>query len=212
MELHWTGDRLSYSEGDILRLEGESAGSGVQFFAASREQPLLYSSTCYWMEGEYQGKRVSGPLWYDNAYWRHGLEWKEYGYFNDLQIMWHVFCNKFEDGTYEWGHLVMGRDGFTPGVVVEGDQVVAMTPSLDARFDMDADDWPTSAVFDAAGQKYEFTGPVSGRMTEFSESRWANYRAQYGQTRKIGDDRKLVDGLTWLEGFAHRVTEDWLRK
>jgi len=212
MTLHWTGDRLVYDEGDIFQLEGESAGHGVQFFAPARELPLIYTSTCYWMTGNFQGRQVQGPIWFDNAYWRHGLEWKEYGYFNDLQIMWTVFCNKFADGTYEWGHLVMGRDGFTPAVVVEGDKVAAMTPFLEARFDMDADDWPTAATYDVGGVQYEFVGPRTGRMTEFSESRWANYRAQYGQTRKVGDTRELVDGLTWLEGFANRVTEDGLRK
>lgn len=212
MDLKWTGETLEYSEGDILTLSGPKAGLGVQFYAASREHPLLYASTCYWMEGEMQGKRVSGPIWFDNAYFTSGLEWKEYGYFNDLQIMWHVFCNKFSDGTYEWGHLVVGRDGFNPGIVVSNDDVVAMTPDLTAKFGMDAGAWPESATYQVGDFEYEFDGPVTGRMTEFSESRWANYRAQYGQTRQIGDTRTLVDGLTWLEGFANRVTEDGLEK
>jgi hypothetical protein len=217
MALRWTGELLDYSEGDILNLSGPRAGLGVQFFAASREHPLLYTSTCYWMEGEVQGRRVSGPIWFDNAFFTAGYEWKEYGYFNDLQIMWHVFCNKFDDGTYEWGHLVVGRDGFNPGVVVSNDDIVAMTPDLSAKFGMTVDiksggAWPESATYDVAGVEYEFVGPHTGRMTEFSESRWANYRAQYGQTRQIGDSRTLVDGLTWLEGFANRVSEDGLEK
>jgi hypothetical protein len=49
-------------------------------------------------------------------------------------------------------------------------------------------------------------------MTQFSASRWANYRAQYGRTRQVGDTRRLVDGLTWLEGFADRVVEDGLAR
>jgi hypothetical protein len=138
------------------------------------------------------------------------LEWKEYGYFNDLQIMWHVFCNSFGDGTFEWGHLVLGRDGFTPGVVVNGDQVVAATPNLRAKFAMDDGAWPETATFDLGDVQYEFVGPHTGRMTEFSASRWANYRAQLGRTRQVGDTRSLVDGLTWLEGFADRVAADGL--
>ncbi|MGQ0464213.1 MAG: hypothetical protein ACT4QG_02715 [Sporichthyaceae bacterium] len=212
MSLRWDGDTLAYDEGDILNLTGSRAGLGVQFYAASREHPLLYASTCYWVEGTMQGRRVSGPIWFDNAYWVNGLEWKEYGYFNDLQIMWHVFCNKFDDGTFEWGHLVVGRDGFNPGIVVGNDDVVAMTPDLSAKFGMDAGAWPESATYDVNGVGYEFVGPRTGRMTQFSESRWANYRAQYGQTRQIGDSRTLVDGLTWLEGFANRVAEDGLEK
>ncbi len=42
------------------------------------------------------------------------------------------------------------------------------------------------------------------------ESRWANYRAQFGPTRLVGDSRELVDGHTWLEAFADRISEDGL--
>ncbi|BDB43974.1 MULTISPECIES: hypothetical protein [Mycobacterium] len=210
MTLYWNGAKLAYDEGDILSIEGPSVGNGMQFFVPSFHEPLIYTSTCYWTKGTIQGKTVQGPMWYDNAYWRHGLEWKEYGYFNDLQIMWQVFCNKFDDGTFEWGHLVNGKDGFTPGVVIRGTEVAAMTPTVSAKFELDSAGWPLAAVYDVAGEKYEFEGPVTGRMTEFSESRWANYRAQYGHLRKVGDDRKLVAGLSWLEGFVDRLVDEGL--
>ncbi|MFC9556333.1 hypothetical protein ACFTWF_36560 [Rhodococcus sp. NPDC056960] len=103
MELEFSREKLVYNEGDILAMEGVSAGLGMQFFIPSLDRPLLYTSTCFWMEGTFQGKKVSGPIWFDNSFWRHGLEWKEYGYFLDKQIMWHVFCNKFDDGSFEGG-------------------------------------------------------------------------------------------------------------
>ncbi|WP_019873696.1 hypothetical protein [Sporichthya polymorpha] len=214
MDLRWTGDAISYSEGDILDLSGPRAGLGVQFYVASRANPMLYTSTCHWVSGTFQGRAVSGPLWMDNSYWVHGLEWKEYGYFNGLQVAWHVFCNSFADGSFEWGHLVMGREGFTPGIVVSGgtagEGVVASTPDLHAKFSVDDGAWPQAASFDLGSAQYEFTGPPTGRMTQFSASRWANYRAQFGQTRQVGDSRELVDGLTWLEAFADRISEDGL--
>ncbi len=215
LTMRWTGDEMAYNEGDILDLTGRSAGLGAQFYVASREQPLMYTSTCHWMTGTVQGKAIAGPMWFDNSYWIHGLDWKEYGYYNDLQIMWLVFCNAFTDGTFEWGHLIMGRDGFTPGIVVGGDDLVAATPSLTAKFGMTQDirsggAWPESATYDVAGTGYTFDGPHTGRMTQFSESRWANYRAQYGKTSRIGEQRELVDGFTWLEGFADRVAADGL--
>jgi hypothetical protein len=106
----------------------------------------------------------------------------------------------------------MGREGFTPGIVVSKDEVIASTPELDAKFAVDAGAWPESATLDLGSVQYEFTGPAPGRMTQLSQSRWANYRAQFGQTRQIGDDRELVDGHTWLEAFADRISEDGLEK
>jgi len=153
---------------------------------------------------------VTGALWLDNTYWTHGLEWKEYGYFNDLQIAWTVFANSFADGSFEWGHLVMGRDGFTPAIVVDADSIVAMTTTLDAKFGLDDGAWPESVTYDVAGSSYEFVGLPTGRMTQFSASRWANYRAQYGRVQRVGETRGLVDGFTWLEAFADRIAADGL--
>ncbi|WP_254205047.1 hypothetical protein [Nocardia alni] len=208
VDLEFTRERLVYNEGDILSLEGPSVGLGVQFYIPSLDRPLMYTSTCFWMEGLFQGKRVSGPIWFDNAFWRHGLEWKEYGYFTDYQIMWHVFCNKFDDGSFEWGHLVSGREGFSPGVVVQSNGDVAMTNCTDPVFTLDAGAWPTEAKWGVGDKTYQFAGPENGRMTEFSESRWANYRAQLGQSRLVGDTRTLADGLTWNEGFTDRIGPD----
>lgn len=103
MSLRWSGEAIAYGEGDICDLAGPSVGLGAQFYSASRERPLFYASTCHWVTGTVQGRQVAGPLWLDNAYWVHGLEWKEYGYFNELQVMWLIFANAFDDGTFEWG-------------------------------------------------------------------------------------------------------------
>lgn len=208
-EMEFSRDKFTYNEGDILALEGESAGLGMQFFIPSLERPLMYTSTCFWITGQFQGKEVSGPIWFDNSFWKHGVEWKEYGYFLDYQIMWHVFCNKFDDGTYEWGHLVSGRNGFSPGVVIQSTGEVELTSDTDAWFKLDGDKWPVEATFEVGDATYRMDAPKTGRMTQFSESRWANYRAQLGQSRRDGDTRTLVDGLTWNEGFpVDRVGPD----
>lgn len=210
VSVHWTGDRLTWDEGDILDLTGESAGNGVQFMSLSRDQPMLYTSMCFWMDGIFQGKQVQGPIWFDIIFMRSGMDWKDYAYFNDIQIMETDFCNKYADGTYEWGRLINGFDGYNPGVVVRGDDVFSMTPDLVGRYDVDSANWPTGAEFDCAGARYEFVGPESGRMTQFSESRWANYRAQYGKVRRIGDKDEIVDSFAWVEGFGDRIVSGGL--
>jgi hypothetical protein len=211
-ELSFTGSRLTYGEGDLLSLGGPSTGLGLQYFSGSRDNPLLYTATCYWVSGEIQGRKVEGPIFYDNAYWRHGLDWKDYGYYNDLQIAWLHFANKFEDGTFEdgtfqFGHLISGKDGFSPGVVIRGNEIEAMTPQTEATFKVDDERWPLAAEYDVAGTVYHFTGEPNGFMKEFSASRWANYRVQCGQVSKADETRKRLDGFTWAESFADRMAE-----
>jgi hypothetical protein len=49
-------------------------------------------------------------------------------------------------------------------------------------------------------------------MRQFSEARWAGYKAQFGLTRRADDDRQLADGFSWLEGFPDRAKEDGMIK
>jgi len=127
-------DRMEYSEGNLIDLAGPSCGLGMQFYNANPECPLFYSSLAYWLEGEALGKKVEGPFFFDHVYWPAGRDWKEYVYYLDKQIGWEVFANKYDDGTIQWGHFVNGKDGFNPGVVVEGDKVIAASGNVTGEF------------------------------------------------------------------------------
>src|SRR3954466_3620044 len=121
MELRWREEFISYSEGDILQLDGPCAGLGIQVFSASRNNPMLYTIICFWVSGTMLGRPVSGALWMDNAYWTHGRDYKDDVYWTSVEVSWQIFCNRFTDGNLEWGHFVTGRDGFTTGAIVNGD-------------------------------------------------------------------------------------------
>jgi hypothetical protein len=203
-------DRMEYKEGNILDLAGPNAGLGMQFYSTNPDAPLLYTSMCYWLEGEVLGKKVEGPIFFDNVFWPHGEEWKEYRYFNDLQVGWHVFANKFKDGTIEWGHQVNGRNGFNPGIVINGDKVVAATPDLGGEYHLEDKGFVTELNFDMDGHQYQFLGDEKGWKEEFSLSRSQGkneYRAQYGETRRKDDQRELHMSCTWLECFADRIRD-----
>lgn len=204
-------DRMIYREGDLIDLAGPNAGLGMQFYSPANDAPLLYTSQCFWLEGTVDGKQVEGPIFYDNVYWPHGKEWKEYRYFNELQVGWHVFANKFTDGTIEWGHQVNGTKGFNPGIVINGDQVVVATPDLRGDYHLQDKGFVTKLDFSMDGHEYQFLGDEKGWMEEFSLSRSQGtneYRAQYGETRRKGDTRELHMSCTWLECFADRIRDN----
>ncbi|WP_019873704.1 hypothetical protein [Sporichthya polymorpha] len=210
MDLRWRGDSIDYSEGDILSLAGPSAGLGIQVFSAARENAMLYTIIAHWVTGTILGKQVSGPLWMDNAYWTHGRDYKDDVYWTDVEISWQIFCNRFDDGSLEWGHFVVGRDGFTTGAIVHGDSLVASTTGLQAKYVVDDAGWPTTVSYDLGDRQYEFTGPAESRMSQFSAARGPAYRAQTGRTHRVGDSRRVAAGHTWLESFRDRIAAEGL--
>jgi hypothetical protein len=211
IDLTLTDDHVSWAEGDALELSGPRAAHGVQFFAPARTEPLGYASQCYWVTGTILGEAVEGPVFFDHLYFQHGAEWKEYRWYIDLQISWNVFANKFSDGTMEFGHIVRGRQGWSAGVVVEGDRAMAVCTDVRGDFTLDDEGYVTGGAYDLGpAGTWNFTGDSGQQMGAFNKARWGGYRAQGGLTRRQGDDRKLVNGWTWLECFADRIKSEGL--
>jgi hypothetical protein len=212
LELAIDDTGIHWSEGSLLDVSGDLQGPGFQFYAPAREDPLFYTTQVYWVTGTIAGKPVEGFIGLDNGYFTHGLEWKEYRYFKDLELSWEVFGNKFTDGAVEYGVIVKGRRGWSGAATFESGKLITKTDQVGAVFDLDDEGYVNTAEFDINGQGYTFTGSETGKMRNFGEARWGNYTSQGGVTRRDGDDRELVVGYSWLEFFPGRISEDKLTR
>jgi hypothetical protein len=201
---------MDWKEGELLDLQGPCRATGVQFFAPMRDRPLLYTSVPYWVKGRVMGVEVEGPVFFDHLYWTHGIEWKEYTWYKDIQVGWNVFGNEFEDGSFEWGHIVQGRKGFSACIVVDSNMGVSMSSQRDAEFVLDENDCVAEASHKVGDDIFDFTGEEGGAMVQFNKARWGGYRAQGGMIRRRGDNRILSNGFTWLECFADRIRDEGL--
>jgi hypothetical protein len=209
--LEVNGRDVVWDQGELLHLEGTCNNLGVQFFALSKEEPLFFTSLPYWVTGTMLGEKVTGLLYFDRVHARAGKEWKETTLFKDIQVCWHIFGNTYDDGSVEFGKIVKGKRGFNLGVVVEGMDLVASGSTVDSKFQLDEAGFVDSATFAIGEKEWIFTGPDAGKMAEFSASRWANYRAQYGTTRRTGDTRTPESSFTWMESFADRIESEGLK-
>jgi hypothetical protein len=209
LEITVTDDHMSWSEGDALSLSGARPAIGIQFFSPMRTEPLGYASTVYWLKGEVLGEECEGPMFFDHVFFRQGAEWKEYRWFNDVQIAWNIFGNRYDDGTVEWGHIVRGRHGWNIGVVVENDAAVAACTNVGGDFRLDSEGYVDAASYDlGAAGVWRFDGDVSQQLAGFNEARWGGYRAQGGTMRRRGDRRRVIAGWCWLESFADRIKSE----
>ncbi len=194
--------------GDLLNLSGTLVGPGVQIFAPDNEEPILYISELYKVVGNVDGEDVEGFVFYDHSYWPAGTDWKEFKVFKDLQLGWEAFANEYEDGSIEWGHLCIGREGFNFTGVCDADGPVSMTSGGLGGIDLGEGDWAQRAAWQAPdGNTWTFELEDGGTLSGFTAARWGNYRAQAGHTRRVGDDRTVKLGFSWLETFGDRIRE-----
>ncbi|WP_040839761.1 hypothetical protein [Nocardia brevicatena] len=205
--LELEGDSLLWDQGSLCHLEGEVKTLGVQFYAASAVEPLFFSSIPYWVEGTVLNRQVNGLLYFDRVYLKPGTEWKETAMFTDVQISWNIFGNKLSDGSIEYGKIVVGRDGFNAGMVVENNRLVASSSVVPVRYRLNDAGFVRTATYGLGDHEWVFEGNDEGNMAEFSASRWNGYHAQFGITRRKGDDRERISGFTWLESFDHRMRD-----
>jgi hypothetical protein len=204
--LELKGNHMTYIEGDLFQLEGELQPLGVQHYTPMRHEALYYTNLCYWMTGTVLGQKAEGVLFFDNAYWEHSIEWKEYAYYGGgKQVSWQIFGNKLDDGTIQWGPILQGDHGFSPAIILEGDKVVAQADSAITDHELDDSGFVIAAHSQIGDTMWEFRSEEKGYMESFSRTRWQNYLAQLGKTRLVGDHRQITQGYTWIEHFPDRI-------
>jgi hypothetical protein len=92
-------------------------------------------------------------------------------------------------------------------MVVDDHRLTAGSSEVEGRYVLNDAGFIRHAQYDVGGHTYEFRGEDENNMAEFSASRWNGYHAQFGITRRLGDSRELVSGVTWLESFDHRIRD-----
>lgn len=213
IDLRVTDGHISWNEGNLLDVAGTQPTAGVQFYSPMEGNNFYYVSQCYFVEGTILGERASGPVFLDHIYWDpHGLEWKETPFYTDRQVSWMVFGNKLDDGSVQFGHVVRCTDGLSFVCIAEDDRAAALTDQMDVRMELDADDYVTNAVYDIEGSRWNYREDADGHMEGHSKARWSGYRAQGGQFWRDDDQRKVVNGFTWVECFADRIRAEGLVK
>jgi hypothetical protein len=212
LAIELTDTHISWDEGDILHLEGQTGALGVQAYAPMPEQPWFYSEVPHRATGTLLGRPVRGIVVLEQGYWPHGVDSKEFIFYAQLEKSFNAFGNLLDDGSMQWGMIVNGKQGLACAVVVEDHDGVGtvLTASSDhnQRYQFDAGGHIDSSTIEADGTVWEFTGDKSGWMDDFAQSRWGGYGSQAGSTTRRGDARKPTFSYGWFEYFADRISAE----
>lgn len=205
LDLTLTDGGLTWVEGDLLEVEASPVGTGLMWYSPMPDDSLLYTMQAYQAQGTALGRRVTGFVHIDHGYWPQGREWKELRFYAGSQVAWNVFANSYEDGSVEAGFFIQGLNDFAVAGTFDHKGPRYAQSQLSTSMTFGEDGWVSEAVYGAGGEEWVFTPDRAAQMKEFSNARWAGYRAQAGVTRRRGDDRPLRTGWTWLECFADRA-------
>ncbi|MEO7005554.1 MAG: hypothetical protein ABI065_00865 [Terrimesophilobacter sp.] len=118
------------------------------------------------------GDNVEGFVFWDHGYWPSGHDWKEFRVFKDLQLGWQAFANEYDDGSIEWGHLCLGRDGFNFAGICDQNGAVVMDSGVSGGIDIGDGDWAQRQCWKAStGEEWTFALEEGGKLSEFSAAR-----------------------------------------
>ena len=206
------GRKTTWKEGDLFMLEGELLGPGLQWTVPDADNCQFYVSQVYEMKGRYKGAPVRGILALDQSYLPQGVlmySGKDPMFLPDQHHRcWYTWGTRYEDGSYESGHFVLGteRVGFALVTNQDGELILDTEVTGDVEL-MDDKVWPKRIVTHTSGGNFEFLPDPKGRMPDLLGNIQSFTPQNEGRWQRIGESRKPVAWFAWGEVQAQGKIE-----
>lgn len=178
-------------------LHYQTLGPALQYICPGKSEEFMYRSEPYWITGVLDGKDVQGYGVIDTSWGTPGIAWEQSKIFRNLEEVWLVWCNLFEDGTKECGVFMDGVDQFGCGYFNQnGKTVVAGQKKSEILWTPDG--FVQGANFSVGDLPFAFT--MDSRVAQVPNFlSWAS-----GSVTRVGDTRKPVASFAWLEFLPKR--------
>jgi hypothetical protein len=197
---------IEYREGDLVNVKGCCEASGYQFYEPTHQQgQTTHVAT---VSGTVAGKAVIGLVGINVHFQRPGINYRISPMVLGGQMLtWIDVGNIYEDGSWEKGPIVVGRDGYS-GVWISNDKgEVTYSCDVDADFAVDPDGFLAEMNFryrDArTGAPYHWVwrAKPGANMVELPAlaPHLKAKRSAEGYCVRHGENRKLRYSSSWPE-------------
>jgi hypothetical protein len=192
-------DRLEYREDGLIDVAGPSLKPGLQWYLPGRDNGLFYSSQTFACEGTILGVPVTGFLFIEQAYMQPDSVLYAV---NDVlvgaetHLTWYSFATQYEDGSFEFGHFIVGHDRLGIGIVAGPDGLIVQSSTVTAKVTRAADGWSERVDLDVDGQAWEVIQPRELRILPTAHT---PNRQQEGMIRRVGEARIPRHYMAWGE-------------
>jgi hypothetical protein len=198
------GDRVSYREDDIVNVTAIRRTAGYQFYEPTHGQGS--TNEVLVAQGTIAGRKVSGWLGLNCHFQKPGINYRISPMVRGGgMVMWFDVANLYDDGSWEQGPILVGRDGFNAAWIENDKGQVTYSMDVEATFETDPDGWATEmrfSWFDArTGEpmRWIWRPKPGSNMVELPglapHLRWK--RSAEGSCVREGETRKLLHTSAW---------------
>lgn len=199
--LTFEGDTFTWDEDGLFSISGTIMRPGLQWYLPGREYGTFYVSQIFEVAGHVRGKPVTGMIAYDQTYMGEGGDLyvcKDLVMENKGHIVWYTWATRYEDGTWENGHFMLGNGPLGFALFTDG-TTVTTTRDISGRV-TPAEGSPFAKRIELTidGEDWEFIPQPLGTMPDMMRKHPPTPQ-QEGRWQRVGETRKPAVWFAWGE-------------
>ena len=199
-------DTARWVEAGVAEIEAERVGDAWRWHSAHPDHPQVFTSCPYRARGRLGDDDVEGALWIDTVHMPLGKHFYPSPYIDELEIAIGSYLNELEDGSWESGCLLWGRDGYEVLVAQRQGETLVATGEVTATgyFDDHEPSHPTRVRVAGDGDAVTWEAEAQGRWPLLPHLP-AGHRLRRGTARRDGCAQAVRHSWAYLEAFRDRA-------
>ena len=194
-------EKCVWHEEGLLSLTGAMLKPGLQWYLPGRDYGTFYVSQFFQVEGEVEGRPVTGMIAFDQSYMGAGgalYVAKDLVMENRAHVVWYTWATRYDDGSWEGGHFMLGHGPLGFALFTDGTTIVS-TRDITGRVTPRAGS-PFAQAIDLTidGEEWEFLPDPKGMMPDMMRKHPPTPQ-QEGRWQRVGETRTPLVWFAWGE-------------
>jgi hypothetical protein len=200
-ELTFEHDTFSWDEHDIFSISGTIMRPGLQWYLPGRDYGTFYVSQIFEVTGQVRGKPVTGMIAYDQTYMGEKGDLyvnKDLVMENHGHLVWYTWATRYEDGSWENGHFMLGNGPLGFALFTDGTTVTTTRDITGRVIAREGSPFAQRIELTIDGEEWEFLPASRGTMPDMMRKHPPTPQ-QEGRWQRVGETRKPAVWFAWGE-------------
>jgi hypothetical protein len=202
--LTFEGDDFTWTESGLFSLAGTIMRPGLQWYLPGRDYGTFYVSQIFQVSGEVRGRPVTGMIAYDQTYMGEGGDLyvnKDLVMENHGHLVWYTWSTRYEDGSWENGHFMLGNGPLGFALFTDGKTVTTTRDITGRVFPRTDSPFAERIELTIDGEAWEFLPHPCGTMPDMMRKHPPTPQ-QEGRWQRVGETRTPKVWFAWGETEA----------